>query len=573
MGISIRNPPSLQFIPAVGLLIVSIVTVAVYWPGLSGPLLLDDLTNLYPVFRFGDGLITWKETFNLSLHGSDRPVSILSFMGNALLSPGNIRHLKFTNLLIHLACGLLIYRLCFLLLYKDVKNDLHKRYIALGVTALWLLSPFLLSTVLYVIQRMAQLSALFTLCGLVLYTTGRINLENDRKPAIGLIGISLVLFWPLATLSKQNGILLPLLMLVIEFFFFQDTFGRASVRKLRAGLICLACLPLLAVGAGIFILDYPLLDYSGRDFTLYERLLTQSRVLLDYMGNLLLIPGASPMSLFHDDYVKSTGLLAPVTTLPCLLFSTVILTTAFIVRGKRAGILLSGIVFFYAAHIVESTFIPLELYFEHRNYLPAFSVYFSAVYGMYLLLERIKFQKFAIVFLLIFPLTFSILTWQRAMVWQKEASIYFISHITHPDSPRINEGLAYLYLKLNDPDKSIYYLDKAIALKPGQKSPDFYFKYLLAWCRGNVEVKEEDLRKLNFHGLADELTTIGFFRIFIEEVEAGKCDSLALDSIADRLKSGIADADKEFGTKHVKSLLSRLMMYLGRYEETGERVN
>lgn len=546
------------------------ITFILYWPGLSGPLLLDDVPNLYHLFRFGDGIINWKEALGLTIHAADRPVTILSFMGNLWLSPGNVWALKFTNLSIHLLCGILIYRLSWLLLSRGVGDNLRTRYLALWIAALWLLSPFLLSTVLYVIQRMAQLSTLFVLCGLVFYTAGRINFENHKKPSISLIVVGLVIFWPLAVLSKQNGILLPLLMLVVEVFFFHGPTPDVQVKKLRLWLCSLACLPLLAMGSGIYFFDYSLVEYSGRNFTLYERLITQPRVLLDYIANLLLIPGASPMSLFHDDYVKSTGLLHPVSTIPCLLFTVIIISVAFFTRGKKIGGVFFGILFFYAAHIVESTFIPLELYFEHRNYLPAFGIYFSVVYGMYLLLEKISFRRTAMIVLLLYPLAFSVLTYQRALEWQKKSSIYFLSEITHPDSPRINEGLSYFYLSMNKPGKSLYHLDRALALNPGPKKPDFYFKYLLALCQGNRTMKGGEMSKLDFIELSDELSTISYFQMFIDAVEAGKCDSLDLGRLAGRLESAIAAGSGRYGKDQVNKLLSRLVKYL-EYDDKSEK--
>ena len=47
------------------------------------------------------------------------------------------------------------------------------RALLIAVCAAWLLAPMLVSTVLYVTQRMAQLAALFTLAGLLAFTVGR----------------------------------------------------------------------------------------------------------------------------------------------------------------------------------------------------------------------------------------------------------------------------------------------------------------------------------------------------------------------------------------------------------------
>lgn len=560
-------------LPVSCLFLVLIITVYVYFPGLYGPLVLDDQVNLFHLYNFGRDRITWEQVFMLVPHGFSRPVSIVSFICNWRLTGGDVYYLKLTNLVIHLLCGLLIYRLSWLLLSREIIQDKNRaRYVAVWISGLWLLSPFLLTTVLYVVQRMTQLSALFILCGLLCYVTGRCNLEKRLTPSKSLITISLVIFWPLAAFSKQNGILLPLFLLLVEYFFFHRDTGQTRIKKLRILLAATVIVPaLIIISILIFAPDIFLSGYAGRDFTLYERLITEPRVLFDYMGNLLLIPGASPAGLFHDDYIKSTGLLTPVTTLPCLGLSLAVIPAAFLSIGKKSGMILFGLVFFYAAHLVESTFIPLELYFEHRNYLPAFGIYFSVVTVISVLMPRIKFQTAAAVILVIVPVTFSILTHQRSINWRSRASIYFLSVIAHPDSARVNEGIAYLYLNLNQPEQAIKYLDRAKAVNPGKKPPAFYFKYLLAYCRGEKSVNDsDDAVWLKINSLSNRAGTVIYFQEFINAVEAGQCNTLNLDKIADQFSLAIANRDRRFdqgSQSYVNVLQSRLLARLGRDEE------
>jgi hypothetical protein len=549
------------------LVFVFILTTAVYWPGLNGPLLLDDFPNLYHLHKFGEGSITWKQVFEMAPHGIDRSISTLSFIGNWLLTGEGIWALKFTNLIIHLLCGLLIYRLSWSLLHYDlIDNELRARNIALLIVALWLLSPFLLSTVLYVIQRMAQLSALFTLCGLLIYVVGRINYGRNNSPGISLIAISLAVFWPLATFSKQNGILLPLLLLIIEFFFFYKDTSDIRIIILRIMLALLVCIPgLIVVGMYLYPYESLLESYLGRDFTLYERLITQPRVLLDYIGNLLLIPGTSPMSLFHDDYLKSLNLFNPITTLLSLVVFLLILTGAYITFGGKTGIIFFGLIFYYAAHIIESTFLPLELYFEHRNYLPAFGIYFSAVTGIYLLVSKTKSPNITIALFIIIPISFSILTYQRSLVWEKMTNIFYLAEITHPESPRVNEGMAYLNLLSKDSDRALHYLERAAALKPEIKQQaEFYFKYLLAYCYGNMAIHESAV-KLDPRSLSNELSTIKYFQMFVDAVEAKQCDTLNLDIITEQITVAIAHKNHKYDQGNISSantLLIRLLNYI-----------
>ena len=76
--------------------------------------------------------------------------------------------------------------------------------------------PFLVSTTLYAVQRMAQLATLFVFAGLLGHLYGRRIAET--RPARGYIvmTMSLAVFTLLATLCKENGALLPVLVGVME---------------------------------------------------------------------------------------------------------------------------------------------------------------------------------------------------------------------------------------------------------------------------------------------------------------------------------------------------------------------
>jgi hypothetical protein len=84
------------------------LTAAVYWPGLQGPMLLDDFENLEPLMDMQSGRLAWHEVLGgFSIHG--RPISMLSFVANWLTSAGELWSLKYTNLMIHLLCGALLF--------------------------------------------------------------------------------------------------------------------------------------------------------------------------------------------------------------------------------------------------------------------------------------------------------------------------------------------------------------------------------------------------------------------------------------------------------------------------------
>ena len=233
----------------------------------------------------------------------------------------------------------------------------------------WLLHPLLASTVLYVVQRMAILSTLFVLLGLWGYTRGRILLESRRRSGYIWMSLSLAGGTILAILSKENGALLPLLALTLEFTVLKNF---VVVQPDRRWSMIFLWIPAAAPFAYI---TYHAMNGSlaagflGRSFDVWERLLTESRILFDYLG-LWFYPRVHSPGLLIQDYPLSQGLFDPPVTILAVTGIAGLILTAFVIH-KRFPFLSLAILFFIAAHLLESGPLPLELYFEHRNYLPA----------------------------------------------------------------------------------------------------------------------------------------------------------------------------------------------------------
>jgi tetratricopeptide (TPR) repeat protein len=83
-----------------------------------------------------------------------------------------------------------------------------------------------------------------------------------------------------------------------------------------------------------------------------------------------LYPTADSLTLIHEVRV-STGLFSPVTTFLSIagIFGVLVFALGL---SARFPLLCFSILFFLVNHMVESTIIPLELIYEHRNYVPSF---------------------------------------------------------------------------------------------------------------------------------------------------------------------------------------------------------
>lgn len=444
-----------------------IISAVVYWPGLNGSFMLDDFGNLRPLEQLDNNPFSSLTDVILNNESGPlgRPIAMLSFAANYLLDGNAVWSYKYTNLGIHLLCGLLIIWLIARLLAHTTFSE-RRWVLALFAGGLWLLDPMWVSTTLYVVQRMAQLSCLFMLAGLLCYIAGRERLDAQPAQGFSLLALCFLLFLPLAAFSKENGVLLPLLALCIELFFFGFK-GNALTRKtVRYIFLALVALP-TAAGA-IFLLlrpDYLSQAYSLRDVTFEERVLTEPRILFSYIRSILLPTGPS-LGLFHDDYLRSTSPLSPPSTLLAILAWLALLSLPLVTRNNVVRWLTFGIVFFLAGQALESTILPLELYFEHRNYLPSFGVFFSLAIFTGYLFSHVRKPYVAIVVLSLFPITFAFATYQRSQTWGSYETIILSDAARHPQSLRLNTELATYYANHRQIPQALKYLNKAESIDP-----------------------------------------------------------------------------------------------------------
>ena len=589
----------------VGLWTALAITAAIYWPGLPGPLLLDDLPNLEPFRLLDAGVIEWHEILSSQSIGAaaSRPVSMLTFVANWITTGGETWHLKYTNLMVHLLCGTLVFWVAGLVLCATPEPVANRAWtIALWVSAMWLLSPVLVSTVLYVIQRMAQLAALFLLAGLVCYLKGREEMIEGRVGrGWALLAATFLLCWPLATLSKPNGALLPLLALVLEVFLFRAVLlgprgpsgSRPPAPERIAFRIAFTLTALSAAGVlGLLVVnpDWILGAYADRDFTLTQRLISQPRILFDYIAGLLLVPGATPLGLYHDDVAASSGLFMPPTSAIAILGWLTLLAAAWRARATRYAALGFGLVFFLAGHLVESSFIPLELYFEHRNYLPSIGVLVSIGFAIGILATRGPGRPtvgaLGLVLVLVSSVAgligFGVATAQRVDTWASLGRLPQASVESHPDSKRVHTELANLAIQHGAPARAAAHLQRVDALDGSDRRLGTAVHLLAVYCIAGAQPPLPAYRPVEERSRrVDDVYTEHAVRWLTDRVEEGACGVLDVRRITDAIAVGVlgqeakGSINPKYGALihlHVARLLARLGRVLRALEHAAHAV-
>lgn len=519
-------------------LLLVLITGWVYQPGLAGPTLLDDGVNLRVLEKleenpeFRDDIVSQNKAGPFG-----RPVAMASFVLQYQLFGDGVPVSKAVNLVLHCITGVLVF-----LFSRELFAALgwaHRASLAgLLVAGLWLTTPLFVSTVLYIVQRMALLSTLFVLVALWAYLRWRRHPVEGRWYSPWLLLTMAAV--PLAILSKENALLVLPMLILLELGVLQwrdAASGQATGSVLLLRRIHLAALVLGVLGSILFLLLWPqwvTQGYAGRDFSLVQRLLTEARVLFDYMAQLLW-PDPQALGVYQDAYPLSTGWLQPRSTAWSIFGLTLLGAGAFValrydsLRGVGIGLLL-----FLIGHSLESSIFPLEIYFEHRNYLPAVGL-FVALVAAGMSLWR-NFQWLGPWLLATWLLLFSqatISTAKEAQLWSNNYLLHLTAVNRHPGSVRAKLELARVLAQGGFLEVSLSYLRRAQELEPGQTLV-YQLREGLLHCRAGAPVPE-----LLFGSWRLEPADIGNDKVtetaylLIKDVIDGRCSQTDIPALAD----------------------------------------
>jgi len=546
------------------------LTAWIYWPGIDGPALLDDRASVQVLDELDD-----KPEYALDFVLGDkagplgRPVSMLSFVLEKLYLNEGIRGGKKLNIVLHLINGSLVMWLVALLL-GHIRIP-ARMWLALLVASAWLLSPLYVSTVLYVVQRMAMLATLFMLAACLSYVHWRLAIIRQRRSS-GYLLLVLV-FSILAVFSKENAIVVLPVLLLMECLWFQ--FAAADGRILRG--VRTITLGAIVVGATFIVLFFTLRytwlvdSYVLRSFTLNERLLTESRILWDYVGQLL-YPDVRRMGLYHDDIAVSKTLLQPVTTLYAVLaWLGVLLVSAILLRWRRGRYLVFAAALFLIGHITESTILPLELYYEHRNYFPGLGIFL----GIALVLGFL-FQKWPEIVVPVMAwagmviLLLAARTSSQIQIWSS-APLLYLTHLSgHPHSFRANADMASLLAEAGALQAALEYSAKAHQAKPNERQGDYDIRDLALSCTVNQPLPQERVAAMGLVSPERPLSSVSTLNVLVRNLQDNICPNFDRIVFADRMAALFLD-DEVSGSQYQAKAAPNIYASLAILENALER--
>jgi tetratricopeptide (TPR) repeat protein len=440
-----------------------VVCVSIYSNSSNASWHLDDYSNIInnPAIRISDlspdslfraaGLFQNPNAIHTGIQF--RPIAFLTFSINWYVGNDQPDGYHVVNIFLHTLCAVALFLMLQSLFLTPNLSGYCKedeQNIALLTAVLWAIHPIQTQAVTYIVQRMTLLATLFYVSGLLCYVQARI--QTERTARFGLFS-GCILCLLLALGSKENAVIFPLSLALIEIVFFKNL----SIGTHRKNCFCIIIAAIITTGILSAFVAYSTMPdpftfinrmSAVRPFTMTERLLTEPRVVIGYLSQIF-YPLLTRFSIEHSVTV-STSLLEPITTLASIVLISALLALSLFQLRKRP-ILSFSILFYFLNHIIESTVIPLELVFEHRNHLPSAFIFFpiatAGIRGLRYYQRMRRQPMFLLCFALIAGLliVLGVTTHMRNQVWASEKTLWEDAMLKAPLSARPYGRLAWYY--------------------------------------------------------------------------------------------------------------------------------
>ena len=469
----------------------------IFQPALPGLVHFDDLGNLTGLPTITDPASAWRWIQEGRAGPFGRPLALATFALQYYEWP-NPEALLLWNIALHIINALLVFWLAVLVAQRMGESATRQLIIGFCVALTWAVLPFLNTSVLFIVQRMALLSSTFVLAGLIAYLKCRGALRASWPRQFAAL-VVLAGFGVLALLAKESGALIVVYALVLELGML--AIARERRLTLATGLLLLAGLLFLA-GLTPHAIWHACAELT-RGFDLPQRLGSQGVVLPGYLKSLF-IPRSADLNPFRFEFLlqDTPNLQWGIAGWLLLMVSPLLVWW----RGWRLAAL--ALAWFFYGHTMESGWVNLEPYFAHRNYLPSVALVFALVYAIFSLRQGAKLWRGV---LAAYILLLAGITWMNTSLWGNRMLAAEVWAMEQPRSVRAALNLAYGLEHEQGPGVAQEYLDSFVT--NGRDSIGLRLQSLVTACTLDPATDHSDkfraaqhaITKLPYEGWATDL--------------------------------------------------------------------
>lgn len=415
-----------------------------------------------------------------------RYIGYLTFALNYNIHGLHVPGYHIVNLLIHISNALLIYLLVIFsfktpVLKKSPAKD-YSKHIAVATALLFACHPLQTQAVTYIWQRVTSLATLLYLLSLVTYVKWRIINQGTEQGQRTLLLKSVpwyltsLLCAVLAMKTKEIAFMLPLVLTLYEFMFFEGTLKRRILHVLPL-LLTMLIIPFTLISidqpVGELIGDVSEVARGATHLSRWEYLLAEFRVIVTYI-RLIFVPVHQNLDY---DYPRFHSFLDPEVFVSFLFLLSIAGFGIYLVYKHRntelyTRLISFGIFWFFINLLLESSIIPLNnVIFEHRMYLPSIGGFLAFSTALFMggekLRDRWKGMGGAVVGVLaVVVVILTGTTYARNSIWGDTLILWQDVVKKSPNKARGHNNLGYVYQSQGHIDRAVEHYRTAIRLYP-----------------------------------------------------------------------------------------------------------
>lgn len=436
------------------ILCILAVTVVAFYPSLNnGFVNWDDDVNIYknPLLESINTAAFWPQALNIftsNIIGGYNPLSIFTFaVEQRLFGTENLFYWHLDNLILHLICVFLVYRI-------GLQLGLSTRATII-LTALFAIHPMRVESVAWLTERKDVLFGSFYL-GALFYYIKYVKSSFKKKYLFPIYALFI-----LSLFSKIQAVSLPLSMLAVDYYLKRDLKWNLVIEKIPYFLLSLA----------IGILGLTLLSETGNlentpTYNSLVRIFVGTYSFLIYLVKSIIPFRLSPLYPYESDP-------------PWYLFASAVFVPAYLYLfynawKKNLRVVVFGLVFF-----VFNIFFLLQILGAGQGFLADRFTYIAYI-GLFFIFayyidkyigDYPKYAKGIMAGLVLVGITYSAMTYQQTKIWRNGGTLWthvlkYYKNITLPYGNRANYYRDNGYQSLALADYS-----KVISLDPTNAKP------------------------------------------------------------------------------------------------------
>jgi tetratricopeptide (TPR) repeat protein len=451
----LNSPQRWQTLP---LVLALLCGFAAYCNSFRGPFIFDDIDAIQNNPGINRNLQNSGQSFPTTLSG--RPVLSFTFAADEAIGGMHVEIYHATNLLIHLACGALLFGIiCRNLLNQNFWGDRFETsapWLAGAIAAIWLVHPLNTQAVTYIVQRAESLAALFYLA--VIYFL----IRDAEKLSLGW-KLSAILSCALGMATKESMATTPLVALLYDRTFVAGSFA-AAIKK-RASLYAGLAVTWAILGAIIFSGARASSVGFSHNISALDYARTQLTVIAHY---LYLAIWPQNLTLDYYDWPIARNWLQLGASGWIVALALFFFIAAFWLK-PWLGFLGA---WFFLTLAPSSSVVPIvtEIAAEQRMYLPLMAIIALVVIGAWALLARVPAsRRVASCIIVVVIAIFTARTVMRNAEYRNPQIIWTDNVAQRPLNPRAHFNLGYSLMAQNNPAGAATEFRNALSL-----APDYY---------------------------------------------------------------------------------------------------